>query len=367
MTFSTVIHLIDGCVCDSMNKVAISTPPCANKVNDLEQRKTNLDYDFHLAVGTDEIGSGATSRVCVADVPTSTPGRAGLASNTRMALKMVAATSERSFRRETDALKTLEGVSKVVRCYASFAFQPPGTDLSREENVEGQLDFLKNRRPQTKGNSAGMANAHLIFLEYLEHGDLFTLLIRYPNGLPVEPARAYCHEVCACISACHAHGVQHRDIKPENLLVASDGTLRLADFGNSLVGYHTAASDFCGTAAYLAPEVGTGAQYDPRAADVWSAGVVCFVILLGVPPFHEANANCWYFRCVRDRKWSRFWAQHDETIDRVSPGARRFIERALDVVPERRPSANELLADPYLASLPETDLSCFVEPPKQVS
>lgn len=359
MTFST---------CNGVDEAVLQTDQFIDALNDLsissydsslaeeaepEPGTCELEFDFSEAVRAQEIGTGATSRVCIADVPTSKLGCSGCILNTRMAVKMVAATSHGSFQREKEALTALEGVPSVVRCYGSLAIH---SQKKKEEECE---DVLGEGRARRRVALLAVATDHLLFLEYLKRGDLFTLLSHHPRGLPSEAACAYCREVVSCVAACHAHGVQHRDIKPENLLVAADGTLRLADFGNALVGHRTTASDLCGTAAYLAPEVGRGPCYDPRAADVWSAGIVCFAILFGVPPFYQANSNCWYFRCVRDCRWPRFWLQHDQNQDHVSHEAMRFIERALTLSPEHRPSATELLADPFLTGKSDADFTSF--------
>ena len=79
-------------------------------------------------------------------------------------------------------------------------------------------------------------------------------------------------------------GVIHRDLKPENLLVANDFLLKISDFGwagGAFVGQGAMQSTFCGTAAYMAPELLARQQYNGQSVDVFAAGCVIFIMLTG--------------------------------------------------------------------------------------
>ncbi|CBI30699.3 unnamed protein product, partial [Vitis vinifera] len=104
--------------------------------------------------------------------------------------------------------------------------------------------------------------------------------------------------------------VYHRDLKPENLLLDEAGDLKVSDFGLSAVSdqmrqdglFHT----FCGTPAYVAPEVLARKGYDASKVDIWSCGVILFVLMAGYLPFHDQNIMAMYkkiykgeFRCPR--------------------------------------------------------------------
>jgi len=143
-----------------------------------------------------------------------------------------------------------------------------------------------------------------------------------------------------------------RDIKPENIVVAADWSLRLADFGTALIG-ETLTREYCGTETYIAPEVHSNLPYHPGPADVWSAGVTCFILLYGIPPFFASNAEDWYFRCAKEGAWEQFWQQHEKSRRslKASPldaEAKCFLQRALDPSPHWRPSAEAMLNDPWL-------------------
>ena len=138
-----------------------------------------------------------------------------------------------------------------------------------------------------------------IAMEHAAGGDLFQLVTRARaaapggrGGLPEADARWYFQQLVCALEYCHAMGVASRDVKLENTLLDGDverPLIKLCDFGYSKHDRFQSAPDSrVGTPAYLAPEVvlSTGDRpYDAKAADVWSAGVVLFILLTASYPF----------------------------------------------------------------------------------
>lgn len=128
-------------------------------------------------------------------------------------------------------------------------------------------------------------------MEYAKGGELFNKVAK--GKLKEDAARKYFHQLISAVDFCHSRGVYHRDIKPENLLVDENDNLKVTDFGLSALAeskwqdglLHTT----CGTPAYVAPEVIGRKGYDGAKADVWSCGVVLYVLLAGYLPFHDSN------------------------------------------------------------------------------
>ncbi|XP_031504211.1 CBL-interacting serine/threonine-protein kinase 12-like [Nymphaea colorata] len=173
-------------------------------------------------------------------------------------------------------------------------------------------------------------------MEFVRGGELFGRVAK--GRLKEETARRYFQQLVSAVEFCHSRGVYHRDLKPENLLLDENGDLKVSDFGLSAVSdqirqdglFHT----FCGTPAYVAPEVLARKGYDGAKVDIWSCGVILFVLMAGYLPFHDQNVMAMYrkiykgeFRCPR-------W---------FSPELSRLLCRLLDTNPETRITIPELM------------------------
>lgn len=135
-----------------------------------------------------------------------------------------------------------------------------------------------------------------IAMELAEGGDLFDK-IEADSGVSEDIAHVYFTQLINAVGYMHSKGVGHRDIKPENVLLSADGDLKLADFGMAtLFEYHgkrKLAVTMCGSPPYIAPEVLScstqegikGIGYCADFADIWSCGVVLFVLLAGNTPW----------------------------------------------------------------------------------
>ncbi|PHT49345.1 hypothetical protein CQW23_09092 [Capsicum baccatum] len=128
-------------------------------------------------------------------------------------------------------------------------------------------------------------------MEYVKGGELFNMVAK--GRLRESAASKYFQQLIAAVDFCHSRGVYHRDLKPENILLDENGNLKVSDFGLSAL-YETKRQDgllhtTCGTPAYVAPEIINKRGYDGEKADIWSCGVILFVLLAGYLPFHDAN------------------------------------------------------------------------------
>mmetsp|Transcript_20116 Transcript_20116/g.28917 ORF Transcript_20116/g.28917 Transcript_20116/m.28917 type:complete len:477 (+) Transcript_20116:131-1561(+) len=151
----------------------------------------------------------------------------------------------------------------------------------------------------------------VLVLEIADGGELFDYLM-YSGYFEEVVARTYMHQLVGALRCCHEHNIFHRDIKPENILLDSHFQLKLADFGLSNITEDTESilETECGTKSYMAPEIFQHAGYQGGAVDVWSAGVVLFIMLCGSPPFDIANRRDWWFNAISMNRYDRFWAAH---------------------------------------------------------
>jgi hypothetical protein len=128
--------------------------------------------------------------------------------------------------------------------------------------------------------------AHWLVLEYVEGVDLGRL-VQERGALPPAEAAGLLWQAADGLVAAHAAGITHRDVKPSNILVCTDGTVKLTDFGIARVTTDSTLTQtgmVTGSPAYLAPEVAAGGRGD-AAADVWSLGATAFHVLAGRPPY----------------------------------------------------------------------------------
>eukprot|EP00638_Chattonella_subsalsa_P005902 CAMPEP_0117741722 /NCGR_PEP_ID=MMETSP0947-20121206/5096_1 /TAXON_ID=44440 /ORGANISM="Chattonella subsalsa, Strain CCMP2191" /LENGTH=221 /DNA_ID=CAMNT_0005558061 /DNA_START=33 /DNA_END=695 /DNA_ORIENTATION=+ len=133
----------------------------------------------------------------------------------------------------------------------------------------------------------------LLVLELAENHHMSDYLI-YTGAFSEIQARTYFYTLICALEYCHSQGVYHRDLKPQNLLFGENFQLKIADFGLASVSLKDAPESFletrCGTLPYTAPEIlKKKCKYRGSKADIWSAGVILFVMLTGnQPPFQMA-------------------------------------------------------------------------------
>lgn len=194
----------------------------------------------------------------------------------------------------------------------------------------------------------------VLVLELLEGGELFQRIVN--NGAYSErDASKHVRMIASALQAMHDSGVVHRDLKPENLILCTNeanSPIKIADFGLSrILGEdQSVMHTICGTRAYAAPEVNfTGApqsaEYTAKI-DMWSVGVILFVVLAGYHPFDEFGT------ADKTQVWDRIcrgkWSFNDACWASISKGAKDLIEKLIETDPESRFSAAQVLQHPWI-------------------
>ncbi|XP_044471922.1 CBL-interacting serine/threonine-protein kinase 6-like [Mangifera indica] len=173
-------------------------------------------------------------------------------------------------------------------------------------------------------------------MELVRGGELFNKIAK--GRLREDLARVYFQQLISAIDFCHSRGVYHRDLKPENLLLDEDGNLKVTDFGLTAFSEHLKQDGLlhttCGTPAYVAPEVIGKKGYDGAKADIWSCGVILYVLLAGFLPFQDDNIVAMYRKIYRGDFKCPPW---------FSPEARRLITKLLDPNPNTRISISKIM------------------------
>ncbi|AAG30961.1 serine/threonine kinase, putative [Arabidopsis thaliana] len=176
-------------------------------------------------------------------------------------------------------------------------------------------------------------------LEFVTGGELFDKISS--NGrLKEDEARKYFQQLINAVDYCHSRGVYHRDLKPENLLLDANGALKVSDFGLSALPQqedgllHTT----CGTPNYVAPEVINNKGYDGAKADLWSCGVILFVLMAGYLPFEDSNLTSLYKKIFKAEFTCPPW---------FSASAKKLIKRILDPNPATRITFAEVIENEW--------------------
>ncbi|XP_028097653.1 CBL-interacting serine/threonine-protein kinase 23-like isoform X2 [Camellia sinensis] len=180
-----------------------------------------------------------------------------------------------------------------------------------------------------------------IVLEFVTGGELFDK-ISSKGRLKEDEARKYFQQLINAVNYCHSRGVFHRDLKPENLLLDANGILKVSDFGLSALPQQVREDGLlhttCGTPNYVAPEVIKNKGYDGAKADLWSCGVILFVLLAGFLPFEESNLMELYKKIFKAEFLCPPW---------FSSGSRKLIKRILDPNTETRITIAEIIENEW--------------------
>lgn len=177
-------------------------------------------------------------------------------------------------------------------------------------------------------------------MEFVKGGELFNKVAK--GRLKEDAARKYFQQLIAAVDFCHSRGVYHRDLKPENLLLDEYGNLKVSDFGLSAL-HESRRQDgllhtTCGTPAYVAPEVINKKGYDGEKADIWSCGVILFVLLAGYLPFHDTNLMEMYRKISRGEFKCPQW---------FPPEVKKLLSRILDPNPCTRMPLSKIMENSW--------------------
>jgi serine/threonine protein kinase len=193
-----------------------------------------------------------------------------------------------------------------------------------------------------------------LVLEYVT-GDLYELVSKR-GRLSERDAEKIFKQLVIAVDFCHKQKICHRDLKPENILIDEHMTVKLADFGMSEVMLDQYLSLSCGSPHYVCPEIILGQPYDGVKVDIWSLGVILFVLLTGQVPFNAPSVR----KLLNLIVTNKFTAPSLDTFS-VSKNAKDLVMRMLTKNPEKRITMSEILAHPFLHTYSH-DLPEFLEP-----
>lgn len=228
--------------------------------------------------------------------------------------------------------------------------------VDERKSLTNEVDVLKSLRNHP--NIITLIKAYdepgsvYLVLEKMEGGELFDRIVKKTSYNEME-ARDTCKILFEALDFIHRHNYAHRDLKPENLLLVSndsDSKVKISDFGfaKKCRGPESLRTH-CGTPSYMAPEIVERNNYDTRA-DMWSLGVIVFILLGGYPPF--SGRDTMLFAKIKRGDWhfnEKYW-------DNVSDSAKDLIQQLLTVKPSMRLTSNKAIEHPWLTDTEEMHL-----------
>ncbi|KAJ8296763.1 Carbon catabolite-derepressing protein kinase [Rhodotorula toruloides] len=189
----------------------------------------------------------------------------------------------------------------------------------------------------------------VMVIEYLS-GELFDYIVRR-GKMPEDEARRFFQQIMSALEYCHSHNIVHRDLKPENLLLDENLNVKIADFGLSNI---MRDGDFlktsCGSPNYAAPEVISGKLYAGPEIDIWSCGVILYVMLCGRLPFDDDHIPM-LFKKINGGIFT--------LPPFLSSEARSLLSRMLTVDSNKRIKLHEIRQLPWF----QKDLPAYLFPP----
>ncbi|GJQ87040.1 hypothetical protein Trydic_g12620 [Trypoxylus dichotomus] len=219
----------------------------------------------------------------------------------------------------------------------------------KEDMIENEVRILRRLcHPHVMKLIEEQDTKNMLYLvcEYVRGGDLFDA-ITVAQKFSEDQAALMITHLTSALAYLHNLNIVHRDVKPENLLVDMAGDrvkiLKLGDFGLACE-VNEPLYTVCGTPTYVAPEILAESGYGLKI-DVWAAGVILYILLCGYPPFvSQDNDQEKLFDCILRGQYDF----PDEYWHEVSDLAKELIFNMLQLAPEVRFSAEDVLDHPWL-------------------
>lgn len=181
-----------------------------------------------------------------------------------------------------------------------------------------------------------------IVMELCMGGDLNEIIEEGEEGLPEEDAKMYFYQIMSALAYIHDLHVAHRDIKLENILVTAGNRIRLIDFGLcKQAGENDCMKTTCGTLLYAAPEILNEVPYNGMKVDIWSAGIVLYVMVAGHFPWMVDGSLSGKQQMQETTK--QILSGEIDMPDGISFELTNLISEMLEIDPELRPTAKQIL------------------------
>jgi serine/threonine protein kinase len=242
---------------------------------------------------------------------------------------------------------------KIIPRYSdSNRKEPPSTP----EDVEKQRQKDESKETRTVREAAislllhhpyicGMRefiphpNHHYMVFEFIDGGQMLDYIISH-GRLRERAARKFARQIGSALEYCHRNSIVHRDLKIENILISKNGNIKIIDFGlSNLYAPSRHLSTFCGSLYFAAPELLNAKVYTGPEVDIWSFGIVLYVLVCGKVPFDDQSMPALHAKIKRGLVEYPAW---------LSSECKALLGRMLVTNPLERATLTEVLNSPFM-------------------
>lgn len=265
------------------------------------------------------LGEGNTSKVYLAR---------NMNDKRQVALKLL---REEFLQRDADSIKSVEQEIQILQ----------GLKHSNIVNIVGYGSDGTVLKPSGRK----IENLVYILLEYVTGGLLFDLC-QSMGGMGEEYGRFFLSQMIEVVGYMQGKGVVHRDLKLENILVDDNMNLKVADFGFATYKKINKLQSYRGTMTYMAPEIKEGKTYDGKQIDMFSCGVILFIIVQGIFPFKEAKKDEFFYNLLLKKDYSTYWSKVGG--QNLSEEFKDLILKMFSYDGSERPTVEQLRDHPWM-------------------
>ncbi len=208
-------------------------------------------------------------------------------------------------------------------------------------------------------NHFGAEQINYGIFEYLKNGELYNYTLLIKKKFSEDISRKIFFDIVKAVETCHKCGISHGDIKLQNILFNSNYNLKLIDFGFAKNINDGLISEITGTRFYNAPEMFCCATkgYDGVIADIFSLGIVLFILVMGFYPFDKPNMTDSRYKLISKKDYHNFWKKCEQKISSfsshtgVSHEFKDLFEKMVCYRPKERITINEIKKHPWIKEL----------------
>lgn len=266
------------------------------------------------------LGEGNTSKVYLAKSIEN--------ANQQVAIKVI---KDEFLRRDSDSILSVQNEITILK-----NLQHPGLVQLLEYGDQGVVQ---------KPSGRIINNLIYIVMEFVAGGLLFDTC-QSLGSMGENVGRYFMNQLLETVEYMHNKQVVHRDLKLENILVDENMNLKVADFGFACYKNINKLSSYRGTMTYMAPEIKEGKQYDGTQVDVFSMGVILFIIVQGIFPFKEARTEEYFYNLLCTGQIDKYWQKVNG--QNLTPEFKDLILSMFSYDPSKRPTVADIRAHPWM-------------------